>query len=73
MTTIFQLRTNKVRMQANTIKEGLQKLVQAKVRSNTTVSIAEYVDNGEYLTFVPFSGLTATKGTLAALLEEYSY
>ena len=69
--TVYELRTTKTKVQAKTIKEGLKMLLNKNVRKNTIVTITEYVDDGEFLQFIPFSGLFTNKGTFACMLQEY--
>ena len=68
--TIFIARTNKLRTSGNTPDEAVLKLKNAGVRGNTVVSITEYIDNGDYYTFVPFSNLYTNNATLAVMLQD---
>lgn len=71
--TIYELSTSKTRVQAKTIKEGLKMLIDKRVRKNVIVNITEYIDNGEFLQFIPFSGLYTSKGTLGYMLQKYNF
>lgn len=71
--TLFELKTSKIRVQAKTIQEGLKMLLDKRVRKNVIVTITEYIDNGEYLQFIPFSNLYIRKATLTYMLQEYNF